>query len=185
MQNCWWARNPKWFFHLNHGFLQSCLGCRHQTHQQPLKREKGWRRLLISIQIRAGWRISQGRTWVKPQLHTEFLDLERAGFCSQNLAAASYLWWAAALDQNIGSSCLWTKSSWWRWFSQLFVSDFCNPMDYSPPGCSVHGISQARVLEWGVIPFSRGSSPPRDQTQVSRIAGGFFTTEPPGKPKTS
>ena len=39
----------------------------------------------------------------------------------------------------------------------------------------VHGILQARILEWVAIPFSRGSSQPRDRTQVSRIAGGFFT----------
>ena len=40
----------------------------------------------------------------------------------------------------------------------------CNPMDYSPSGSSVHGTSQARILEWVVIPFSRGSSQPRDRT---------------------
>ena len=42
-----------------------------------------------------------------------------------------------------------------------------NPMDYSPPGSSLHGIFQARILEWMVIPSSRGSSPPRDWTHVS------------------
>ena len=42
------------------------------------------------------------------------------------------------------------------------------------PGSSVHGILQARILEWVAIPFSRGSSQPRDWTQVSCIAGGFF-----------
>ena len=47
----------------------------------------------------------------------------------------------------------------------------CNPMDYT-----AHEILQARILEWVAIPFSRGSSQPRDQTQVSRIAGGFFTS---------
>ena len=51
----------------------------------------------------------------------------------------------------------------------------CNPVDYSLPGSSIHGILQARILEWVAIPFSRGSSQPRDQTQVSCIAGGFFT----------
>ena len=59
----------------------------------------------------------------------------------------------------------------------------CNPMDCRPPGSSVHGILQVRILEWGAIPFSRGSSQPRDRTGVSCIAGRFFTTEPPGKPK--
>ena len=48
-------------------------------------------------------------------------------------------------------------------------------MDCSPPGFSVHGIFQARILEWIVIPISRGSSPPRDRTSVSCIAGRFFT----------
>ena len=50
----------------------------------------------------------------------------------------------------------------------------CNPMDYSLPGSSVHGILQARILEWVVIPFSRGSSQPRDQSQVFGIAGRFL-----------
>ena len=49
----------------------------------------------------------------------------------------------------------------------------CNPMDYI---CIVHGILQARILEWVAFPFSRGSSQPRDGTQVSHIAGGFFTS---------
>ena len=48
---------------------------------------------------------------------------------------------------------------------------FCDPMDYI-----VHGILPARVLEWVAVPFSGGSSQPRDQTQVYRIAGGFFTS---------
>ena len=47
----------------------------------------------------------------------------------------------------------------------------CDPVDYA-----VHGILQPRILEWVAFPFSRGSSQPRDRTQVSRIAGGFFTT---------
>ena len=47
----------------------------------------------------------------------------------------------------------------------------CDPMDCSPPGSSVHGILQARILEWVVMPFSRGSSQPRDRTRVSCTAG--------------
>ena len=50
----------------------------------------------------------------------------------------------------------------------------CDPIDCSPPGSSVHGILQARLLEWVPMPSSRESSPPRDQTQVSLIAGRFF-----------
>ena len=50
----------------------------------------------------------------------------------------------------------------------------CGPMDYSPPGSSVHGILQTRILEWVAVSFSRGSSQPRDWTRVSCIAGRFF-----------
>ena len=55
----------------------------------------------------------------------------------------------------------------------------CDPMDCSPPGSSVHGILQARILEWVAISSSRGSSQPRDQTCFS---SGFFITEPAWKP---
>ena len=48
-------------------------------------------------------------------------------------------------------------------------------MDCNPPGSSVHGILQARILQWVAMPSSRGSFQPRNRTQVSRIAGGFFT----------
>ena len=48
---------------------------------------------------------------------------------------------------------------------------FCDPMDYR-----VHGILQARILEGVALPFSRGSSQPRDRTQVFRIAGGSFAS---------
>ena len=59
-----------------------------------------------------------------------------------------------------------------------------NPMDYSLSGASVHGILQARILEWVAVPFSRGSSQLKDQTQVSCIAGRFFfTIIATGKPK--
>ena len=57
----------------------------------------------------------------------------------------------------------------------------CNPMDCRPPGSSVQGILQARILEWVAISFSRGSSPPRDRTSVSYIADSL----PPGKPSLS
>ena len=51
--------------------------------------------------------------------------------------------------------------------------------------CTVHGILQARILAWVAFPFSRGSSQPRDQTQVSLIAGRFFTRWATGKPKNT
>ena len=55
------------------------------------------------------------------------------------------------------------------------ASTLCHPMDHSPPGSSVHGILQARILERVAIPFSRGSSRPRNRTRVSCTAGRFFT----------
>ena len=70
----------------------------------------------------------------------------------------------------------------WKLHAQLTVS---NPVDCSPPGSSVHGFSQARILEQVAIYFSRGSSWSRDQTCVSRISRidrRFFTTVSPGKP---
>ena len=75
----------------------------------------------------------------------------------------NYLHWSGAICQKVKltvvQSCL----------------TLCDPMDCSPPGSSVHGISQARILEWVAISFSRGSTWPRDQTFISCIAGRFFT----------
>ena len=56
----------------------------------------------------------------------------------------------------------------------------CDPINYT-----VHGILQARILEWVAFPFSRVSSQLRDRTQVSHIAGGFFTSWATGKPKNT
>ena len=62
----------------------------------------------------------------------------------------------------------------WSELKSLCVR-LCDPMDCSPPASSVHGILQARTLEWVAISFSRESSWPRDWTQVSRIAGRRFS----------
>ena len=63
-----------------------------------------------------------------------------------------------------------------EWVSEVIQScpTLCDRMDCSLPGSSLHGILQARVLEWVAISFSRGSSQPRDQTQVSRTPGRRF-----------
>ena len=66
--------------------------------------------------------------------------------------------------------CAYTKLL--RCFSHIQLRD---PMDCSPPGSSVHGILQARILKWVAMPFFRGSSQPRDQSQVSCTAGKFLT----------
>ena len=62
----------------------------------------------------------------------------------------------------------------WSEVTQLCVT-FCNPTDCSLSSSSIHGIFQARVLEWAAISFYRGSSRPRDWTQVSHIVGRHFT----------
>ena len=65
--------------------------------------------------------------------------------------------------------------------SRSVMSDSLRPYDCSPSDSSVHGIFPARIPEWVASSSSRGSSRPRDQTHVSFITGGFFTTEPPRK----
>ena len=74
--------------------------------------------------------------------------------------------------------CLWVHAR----SLQLYLT-LGNPMDCSPPGSSVHGILQARRLEWVVIYSSRGSSPSRDGTRVSHVCWqvGSIPLEPPGK----
>ena len=60
----------------------------------------------------------------------------------------------------------------------------CHPIDQRPPGSSVHGILQARVLEWGAISFSRGSSRPGGRTLVSPLQADALPSEPPGEPRS-
>ena len=66
------------------------------------------------------------------------------------------------------------------WGLEIACPTLCDPMDYTVPG-----ILQVRILEWVAVPFSRGSSQPRDQTQVSCIAGDSLPAEPQGKPKNT
>ena len=87
------------------------------------------------------------------------------------LVAGFYLKYLLSISKNCVCVCS---------VSQLCPT-LCEPMGYSPPGSSVHGILQARILEWVAISYSRGSSRPR-QTLVSFIAGSFFTSYPPGLP---
>ena len=69
-----------------------------------------------------------------------------------------------------------------KWSEVQSCLTLCNPVDCSLPGFSIHGIFQARILEWVAISFSRGSSRPRNQTRVSCIAGRRFTLWASGKP---
>ena len=70
-------------------------------------------------------------------------------------------WWQATVPEVMQFSLVQLLSR---------VRLFINPMDYSPPGSPVHGISQARILEWLAISSSRGYSRPRDQTRISCVS---------------
>ena len=63
----------------------------------------------------------------------------------------------------------------------------CNPMDCSPPGSCLHGIFQARILEWVTMPSSKGSSQPRNQSPIlqAELQTDSLPSEPPGKPKNT
>ena len=78
-------------------------------------------------------------------------------FYSASLVAVSYFLWIHTLVT-------------WHVPSRSVTSDSRDPMNYSLPGSSVHGILQARILEWAAISSPRGSSPPRDRTHVSCIS---------------
>ena len=58
----------------------------------------------------------------------------------------------------------------------------CDPMDCSPPGSSVHGVLQARILEWAAVPFSRGSSNPGIESRCPTLQVDSLPAEPQGKP---
>ena len=67
-------------------------------------------------------------------------------------------------------------------FSHKSCLTLCDPMDYSQPDSSVHGISQARILEWAAISFSRDFPNLGIEPMFPALAGGLFTTKPPHKP---
>ena len=102
--------------------------------------------------------------------------IEHSGYTFEWPPVAEAWWVLAAIQQCHAAQVCFVAQSW---------SDSCNPMDCSPPGSSVHGISQARVLEWVAVSYSRWSSWPRHRTCVScfsALANRFFTSAPPGKP---
>ena len=98
-----------------------------------------------------------------------FITLFHFSFLLNNI-----LWWGKC-------RCIWESVNfvslikmWMRMHVAQSCPTLCDPVDCSLPGFSVHGILQARILEWVTISFSRGSSQPRDWTQVSCIGGRCF-----------
>ena len=117
--------------------------------------------------------ITQKSCLAEPHLakYLSSVSLLVVSYCHLHL----HLWFSASLHLKFTrglKSFLMTKS---ESVSCSVVSDSLQLMDCSPPGSSVHGVLQARILEWVAISFSRGSSQPRDQTLVSCTAGKFFT----------
>ena len=102
---------------------------------------------------RAGHRHTYGFTFCV-WMNRMSLGLNLDKFCNNLVLRFPDLWFLSVVAQ----SCL----------------TLCNPVNCSPPGSTVHEILQARILEWIVIPFSRGFSQPRDGTQVSHNAARFF-----------
>ena len=91
----------------------------------------------------------------------------------ENSGVLGYEWWWKRHLKGQAGAVRWSESS-------SVVSDSLRPCTWTVHGlymdCIVHGILQARILEWVAIPLSRGSSQPRDHTQVSCLAGGFFAS---------
>ena len=106
---------------------------------------------------------------------------------SQWLISVGKTTWSCLLVSLIQHSC-WARSSWTLPLpcakSLQLCPTLCNPIVCSLPGSFVDAILQARILEWVAVPFSRGSSQPRNWTHISSvswIAGRFLTNEPPGE----
>ena len=93
----------------------------------------------------------------------------------------------AKTSMTLHVSCQWVTFSFFIFMHAHAQScpTLCDPTDCSPPGSSVHGTLQARILEWVATSYSRGSPQPRTRTHVSCSVGRFFTTVPPGNPSLS
>ena len=97
----------------------------------------------------------------------------------EQASESAKLWHWSCVTSNKLIQVLWTlilvkMRMKWSEVAQLCLT-LCDPVDCSLPGSSIHGIFQARVLEWVAISFSKWSSQPRDWTQVSSIVGWRFT----------
>ena len=103
-------------------------------------------------------------------------------------ASSNKTCWSYSLlySQCLGKVLAHSKDS-MKWRSEVaqLCPTLCDPIDCSLPGFSIHGIVQARVLEWVAISFSRGSSWHRNQTRSPALQADALPSEPPGKPKDS
>ena len=126
-----------------------------------------------------GWLLGASpQTVSQPLLHTQeppspWQDILVFSMQCWRTGMTSVIWILKNLE-----TCLLVTVSKRTWGKKVKVIQscltLCNPMNCSLPGSSVHGILQARILQWVANPFSRGSSQPMDRTQVSSNAGWFF-----------
>ena len=119
--------------------------------------------------------LARGESWGKSRGRGAMggPDLMASAWVSASLLGSWVLTLVWALESPGGRGGLKKLSAWFCVHVKGAQSclTLCDPMDYTVPG-----ILQARILEWGVFAFSRGLSQSRDRTQVSRIAGRFFTS---------
>ena len=149
--------------------------------------------MILSRTYHSAWvqsRCSVHHWWIYSNLEKSFggKSEEKEGYFTSSLSLGFYPsqqrpqmkgsgHWHGCI--SVGSQALWlgqaTVEQWkWKW-SRSVMSYFLQSHGlYSLPGSSVHGILQARILEWVAMPSSRGSSQPRDGTQVSCVAGECF-----------
>ena len=134
----------------------------------------GWEDLLekgmaIHSSILA-WRIP----WTEKPGRWQSMGLQRVGHNWSDLAHTSDFIVTRSFYLHLPWEC-------YCCFNQLCLT-LCDPMDCSPPGSSVHGISQARILEWLPFPPPGDLPDPGIKPASPALAGGFFAIEPPGKP---
>ena len=147
--------------------------------------------VVCSLLCRCWWTVGKGGNWwiSKEGFLENWLSIDVLSTFNQQQKALMWTRTLGPVPSNTKflliipilwhfSKCLWGPL---LLFSLYVCPTLCNPMDCSLPGSSVHGISQAKILEWVAVSFSRGSSEPRDWTPFPALAGGFFTTEPSGK----
>ena len=131
--------------------------------------------------------VAKSRTWLSDSTFTFYFHALEKEMATHSSVLA---WRIPGTGESCGLPSLGSHRVGHDWSdlaaaAAVLVAQSCltlhDPMGSNTPGSSVHGIRQAIILEWIAIPFSRGSSQPRDQTQVSCIAGGFFTIWATGK----
>ena len=128
---------------------------------------------------------NQGKKKKKTTPKTVYKSRSFVFICSFNFIHLYFYW------SKVGLPCcvrLWYIANWFSVYICVCVCmcvqsclTLCDSVDCYLPGSSVHGISQARTLEWIAVSYSRGLSRPRDQSHISCLAGRFFTPEPLGK----